>query len=143
MKLKDTPVPGAAVLHAKLSSHDIRAITARLAHPDDPLAEWRFEFEEWRKAYAEFVQMEQERLVKADDPAPLMLRQHRYVMFLLMTHGEDLALALMQAANVNDTERQLLLDQVDAFLGSLRDSWHTWHGEALREHRAALEKFLT
>jgi hypothetical protein len=39
-------------------------------------------------------------------------------------------------------EHSGLLDQVEAFLGTLRDSWHTWHGEALPAHRQALAKFL-
>src|SRR5438093_1029964 len=118
----------------EFSSHEIRALTARMAHPDDPLAEWRFEFDEWRKAYKEFQQREQERFFRAEGPSPLMSREHRYVLFLLMTRGEELALALMQMANLNDADRSQFLDQVDAFLGSLRDCWHTWHGDALPEH---------
>jgi hypothetical protein len=137
MKLSDHPA-----FRTELSSRGIRAITARMAHPDDRLAEWRFEFDEWRKAYAEFQQMEQERFIRADSPSPLMLRQHRYLLFLLMTQGEELALALMQASGVDD-EGSRLLEQVDAFLGALRDSWHTWHGEALPEHRAELSKFFS
>jgi hypothetical protein len=127
----------------EFSSHDIRAITARMAHPDDPLAEWRFEFEEWQKAYAEFQQVERDRFLSAEPPGPIALREHRYVLFLLMTQGEELGLALMHATEIKDTERSKLLDQVDAFLGSLSDSWHTWHGEALPAHRQALAKFLS
>ena len=138
MRLSDQPP-----FRTELSSHGIRALTARMAHPDDPLAEWRFEFEEWRKAYAEFLQMERERFLPVELPSPIVLRQHRYVLCLLMTQGEELALALMQAGDVNHTERTRLLEQVDAFLGSLRDSWHTWHGEALPEPREALAKFFT
>ncbi len=132
-----------SVFRTELSSHEIRAFTAHMAHPDDPLAGWRFEFDEWRKAYAEFVQMERERFLPLDLPPPLMLRQHRYVLFLLMTQGEELAMALMQSVQVTEAERKPLLDQVDAFLGSLCDSWHTWHGEALSEHREALAKFFS
>lgn len=128
---------------SELSSREIRAITARIARPDDLLTEWRFEFDEWRKAYAEFQQMEQERLLGAESPTAKMLREHRYVLFLLMSQGEELALDLMQAPRVDAAERSRLLDQVDAFLGSLRDSWHTWHGEALPEHRAAVQKFFS
>jgi hypothetical protein len=134
---------GRSVFHTEISSHDIRAITARMAHPDDPLADWKFEFEEWRKAYAEFQQMEQVRFLRAEPPGPLALREHRYVLFLLMTQGEELALVLMHSTNIDDSERNRLLEQVDAFLGSLRDSWHTWHGEALPEHRKALAGFLS
>lgn len=134
---------GRSGFRTELSSHDIRAITARMAHPDDPLAEWRFEFQEWRKAYAEFQQMERERFLTAEPPEPLALREHRYVLFLLMTQGEELALVLMHSATIDDSERNRLLEQVDAFLGSLRDSWHTWHGEALPEHRKTLAKFLS
>ncbi len=130
-------------LCTELSSRQIRAIASRLAHPDEPLAEWRFEFEEWRKAFAEFQQMEQERLVRIGAPTDLMLREHRYVLFLLMSQGEELALILMRSAEVEPAERSRLLDQIDGFLGSLRDSWHTWHGEALPEHRRALAKFFT
>lgn len=131
-----------SLFHIELSSHDIRAVTARLAHPDDPLAEWRFEFDEWRKAYAEFQQMEQEQIIQADAPSALARRHHRYVLFLLMAQGERQALALMRATSISETEQARLLDSVDAFLGSLRDSWHTWHGETLLEHREALAKFL-
>jgi hypothetical protein len=138
MKLPETPV-----LEARLTSRDIRAVAARLAHPEDPLAEWHIEFGEWRKACAEFQQMEQEKIVARDAPPPLALRQHRYLLFLLMTHGEELALHLMQNPSVTDEEKPPLLEQVDAFLGTLSDSWHTWHGEALPAHRAALAGFLS
>ena len=138
MKLSDQPA-----FRTEVSSHEIRAITARMAHPDDPLAEWRFEFDEWRKAYGEFQQMENERFIRGKSASPLMLRQHRYLLFLLMTQGEELAQALLQAGQVDGVERDRLLDQVDAFLGALRDSWHNWHGEVLPEHREALVFALT
>ena len=134
---------GHASFGTELSSREIRSITARIAHPEDPLTEWRFEFDEWRKAYSEFQQMERERFLNAESPTPKMLREHRYVLFLLMSQGEELALALMQAAKVEAAECNRLLDQLDAFLGTLRDSWHTWHGEALPEHRRALQKFFS
>ena len=127
----------------EFSSHDVRAITARMAHPEDPLAEWRFEFEEWRKAYSEFQQVERERFLCAESPEPIAMREHRYVLFLLMTKGEELGLALMHATEINDSERNRLLEQVDAFLGSLSDSWQTWHGEALPGHPEALAKYLS
>lgn len=130
------------VLQSELSSHDIRAFTARMANPNDPLAEWRFEFAEWRKACADFRDMEQEQIIQNDAPSALTLRQHRYVLFLLLTRGEHLALVLMQDAILSEVERERLLDSVDGFLGNLRDSWHTWHGEALPEHRRNLAKFL-
>jgi hypothetical protein len=60
-----------------------------------------------------------------------------------MAGGERLALALVEATELIDAERQQLVGQVDAFLDSLRMSWHTWHGEALPEHREALAKFLS
>jgi len=135
-------LPGMPLLEARLTSRDIRAVAARLAHPDDPLAEWHFEFGEWRKACAELQQMEQDRIVAREAPSPLVLRQHRYLLFLLMTHGEELALHLMQNPSVPGLEKTRLLDQVDAFLGTLSDSWHTWHGEALPAHREALAGFL-
>ena len=138
MKLLEMPI-----LEARMTSRDIRAVAARLAHPDDPLAEWRFEFGEWRKGCAEFQQMEQDKVVAPDAPSPLALRQHRYLLSLLMTHGEELGLYLMQNPAVADAEKSRLLDQVDAFLGTLSDSWHTWHGEALPAHREALAHFLT
>ena len=137
--MKSTEPP---VLEARLTSRDIRAVAARLAHPEDPLAGWHFEFEEWRKACAEFQQMEQDKIVAEDAPSPLALRQHRYLLFLLMTHGEELALHLMQNEALVEGEKTRLLRQVDAFLGTLRDSWHTWHGEALPAHREALAGFL-
>ncbi len=128
---------------SEISSRDIRAITTRLAHPDDPLAEWSVEFEEWRKAYAEFAKLEEERIVLPDAPSAIALRQHRYLLFMLMARGEQLALALLESPEVKKAECTKLLGQLDAFLGSLRDSWHTWHGEALPEHRAVLAKFLS
>ena len=134
--------PEVPVLDARLTSRDIRAVAARLAHPEDPLSEWHFEFAEWRKACAEFQQMEQDKIIAQNAPPPLILRQHRYLLFLLMSHGEDLALHLMQNQAVTDLEKTPLLDQVDAFLGTLSDSWHTWHGEALPAHRESLAGFL-
>src|SRR5207249_11448057 len=110
MKLSDR-----AAFRGELSIHGIRAITAHMAHPEDPLAGWRIEFDEWRNAYAEFLQMERERFIPASEPSPLLVRQHRYVLFLLMTHGEELGLALLQATEINDVERNQLLDQIDAF----------------------------
>jgi hypothetical protein len=132
----------ASSLDSGVSSREIRAATARLAHPADPLAEWRFEFEEWRTACAEFQKMEQSQIINDDNPAPLKLRQHRYLLFQLMAQGEYLALCLEQNTGLDPLELSGLMDQVEAFLGSLRDSWHTWHGEALPAHREALAKFL-
>src|SRR5437763_13789978 len=93
----------------ELSSRDIRAITARMAHPDDPLAEWRFEFGEWRKGYSEFQQMERERFLRDEPPEALVLREHRYLLFLLMTQGEELALALINSSATDESERNRLL----------------------------------
>jgi len=137
MKLPEMPI-----MEARLTSRDIRAVAARLAHPEDPLAEWHFEFGEWRKACAEFQQMEREKMVAHQAPSALDLRQHRYLLFLLLTHGEELALHLMQNSAVADLEKKRLLEQTDAFLGTLTDSWRTWHGEALPAHREALAGFL-
>ena len=137
MKLPDMPV-----LDPRLTSRDIRAVAAQLAHPDDPLAAWRFEFGEWRKACAELQEMEQDNIIAQDAPSALSLRQHRYLLFLLMTHGEEIALELMQSQSVTDPEKTQLLGQVDAFIGTLTDSWHTWHGQALPAHREALARFM-
>jgi hypothetical protein len=134
--------PEMPVWNARLTSRDIRAVAARLAHPDDPLAEWQLEFGEWRKACAEFQQIEQDNIIAPQAPSPLVLRQHRYLLFLLMTHGEELALHLMRHPSVTDSEKTRLIEQVDAFLGTLSDSWHTWHGEALPAHREALAGLL-
>ncbi|PWU18082.1 MAG: hypothetical protein C5B50_09930 [Verrucomicrobia bacterium] len=112
-----------------------------MTHPDDPLAEWRFEFEEWRKAYVDFQQMEQDRFLRSEPPSDLQLREHRYVLFLLMSQGEQLGLTLLQSAEVEGAERNRLLGQLDGFLGSLHDSWHTWHGEGLPQHREGLGRF--
>jgi hypothetical protein len=87
--------------------------------------------------------MEQGQIIHTDTPSTMAMRRHRYVLFLLMAQGEHLALVLMQAKSLNDTERARLLESVDGFLGSLRDSWHTWHGETLPKHREALAKFLS
>ncbi len=129
-------------MEARLTSRDIRAVAARLAHPQDALAEWRCEYGEWRKACAEFQEMEQTQIIAQEAPPTLILRQHRYVLFLLMTHGEELALELMQNPGVAEQEKARLLEQVDAFIGTLSDSWHTWHGPALPAHREALAGFL-
>ena len=142
MKLKDSPVWNGPVLSNGLSSRDIRAVTASFARPDDPLAGWRIEFDEWRKANGEQQQLEQARLFQAAPPSAVTLRQHRYLLFLLMARGEELALALMEVSGLAEAERNRLIEQVDAYVGCLADSWHTWHGEALPEHRAALAKFL-
>jgi hypothetical protein len=74
MKLSDDPK-----FRPEIRSPDIRAITTRLAHPNDPLAEWRVEFEEWRHAYAEFVKLEQQTIVETDAPSAATLRQHSYL----------------------------------------------------------------
>jgi hypothetical protein len=103
---------------------------------------WQFEFGEWRKAFAEFQQMEQDKIVAHQAPSALALRQHRYLLFLLLTQGEELALHLMQHAAMTDLEKTRLLNQVDAFMQTLSDSWHTWHGEVLPAHREALARFL-
>jgi hypothetical protein len=86
--------------------------------------------------------MEQAKIVEQDAPPPPSLRQHRYLLFLLMTHGEELALDLMRNPAVADLEKTRLLEQVDAFVGTLSDSWHTWHGQALPAHREALAGFM-
>jgi hypothetical protein len=87
--------------------------------------------------------MEQDKIVAQQAPSALALRQHRYLLFLLLTHGEELALHLMQNPAVTDLERTRLLEQTDAFLGTLTDSWHTWHGEALPAHRESLAEVLS
>jgi len=142
MELKDAPAAGAAVLHGELSGHEIRAITSRLAHPDDPLTPWRVDFEEWRKAYSDFLRIEKERLFEVESPLPVTLRQHRYLLFLLMARGEQLALAVMADSVLGESERRKRVEQVDAFLLCVQDSWHTWHGEVRPEHREMLAKFL-
>jgi len=134
-------MPEMPVLQTRLTSRDIRAVAARLAHPEDPLAEWHFEFGEWGKACAEFQQMEQAKIVAPQAPSALALRQHRYLLFLLLTHGEELALHLLQNAAVTGREKTRLLEEADAFLGSMTDSCHTWHGEALPAHRESLARY--
>lgn len=126
---------------APVSGSQIRALTARLARPEDPLAEWRLDYEEWQKALADFRELEQEKLIRGEAPPAFALRQHRYLLFLLMAHGEELALALLQS-RIDPAEERKLVSQVDAFLGGLRDALNTWHGEALPEHRQALAGFL-
>jgi len=142
MKLKDAPASGVSVVHGELSGHEIRAITSRLAHPDHPLTPWRVEFEEWRKAYSEFLRIEKERLFEVESPSPVTLRQHRYLLFLLMARGEQLALAVMADSVLGESERRKLVEQADSFLRCLRDSWQTWHGEVMPAHREMLAKFL-
>jgi hypothetical protein len=137
--MKLTEMPG---LEARLASRDSRAVAARLAHPDDPLAEWHFEFGEWRKVCEEFQKREQDNIVTPDAPSDLAMRQHRYYLFLLMAQGEELALHLIENPALADEEKTRLLRQVDAFLGTLSDSWQTWHGEALPAHRKALAGFI-
>jgi|ERR1043166_832158 hypothetical protein len=132
-----------AGIRTELSSREIRTITARITHPEDPLTEWRFEFDEWRKAYAEFQQMEKDRFLRLEPPTDIVLREHRYVLFLLMTQGEELGLILLHTEQIQTAERDRLIDQIDGFLGSLRDSWHTWHGESLPQDREALAKFFS
>jgi hypothetical protein len=138
MKLPEMPM-----VQTSLTSRDIRAVAARMAHPEDPLGEWHFEFCEWRKACAEFQQMEQDNIIAPQTPSALALRQYRYLLFLLLTHGEELALHLMQNPGVADLEKTRLLEQTDAFLGTLTDSWHAWHAEVLPAHRESLAGFLS
>jgi hypothetical protein len=128
---------------SELSGYQIRAAIARLGESADGLEEWRFEFEEWRRAYVEFQRMEKEQIIDPESPSELALRRHRYVLFLLMAQGERLALSLINDDSLKHAERARLIESLDAFLGSLRDSWQTWHGEALPEHRRALAQFLT
>lgn len=142
MKLNDAPGSSVSVLHAELSGHEIRAITSRLAQPEDPQTAWRVGFDEWRTAYREFLQIEKERLFQAESPSAITLRQHRYLLFLLMARGEQLALALMADSVLAEPERKKLADQVDGLLRCMQDSWQTWHGEVVPAHREMLAKFL-
>jgi len=142
MKLKDTLACGAPVLHGELSGPEIRGVTERLEQPDDPRTAWRVGYDAWREAYSAFLQIERARLLQAETPLPVILRQHRYLLFRLMARGEQLALALLADAILGDSERKMLVNQVDGFLDCMRDSWHTWHGESVPAHREMLAKFL-
>ena len=142
MKLKDAPASGVSVVHGELSGHEIRAITSRLAHPDDPLTPWRVAFEEWRKAYNDFLRIEKDRMFEVESPSPVTLRQHRYLLFLLMARGEQLALVVMADSVLGESERRKLVEQVDSFLRCMQDSRQTWHGEVVPAHREMLAKFL-
>ena len=142
MKLKDEPTPGPAVLF-DLPSQDIRAITSRLAHPDDPLAVWKAEFDDWVKTIVDFRAFEEERLLRVEKPTQRDLRLHRWVLHQLMVAGERLALRLLEAQDLPEGLRDKSLSHVDVFVAELVDRWDSWHREVNPAHRQMLAKFLT
>ena len=142
MKLKDAPTAMAPVLADELSGPEIRGLTEQLEQPEDPRAAWRVGYDAWREACSEFFRIERDRLFLAEAPSPVLLRQHRYLLFRLMARGERLVLALMADSALTDAERKQLVEQVDGILNCLKDSWHTWHGETVPAHQEMLAKFL-
>lgn len=141
MKLKDAPATAAAVL-SDLPSQDLRAITSRLAHPDDPLAVWKAEFDDWRQAIVDLRAFEDERLLRVEQPAQHDLRMHRWLLHQLMGAGERLALRLLEAQDLADDLRSRSLSHVDVFLVELEERWSSWHREVNPAHKERLAKFL-
>jgi hypothetical protein len=141
MKLKDAPTPSPVVL-SDLPSQDIRAITSRLAHPDDPLAVWKAEFDDWRQAIVGFRAFEDERLLRVEKPTQHDLRMHRWLLHQLMGAGERLALGLLETQDLADGLRTRSLSHVDVFLAELDDRWSSWHREANPVHKEMVAKFL-
>src|SRR6266496_4002876 len=135
MKLTDTPTSS-----VEFSGQSLRAITARYAHPDDPLAVWNTEFDDWCKAIQDFKQFERSQLDGEAKPTAHLLRQHRYLLFLLRSRGEELALALAETPGPSPTEIETRTGQVDAFLDDLWMSWADWHIEPNPVHREMLAK---
>ena len=139
--LTDTAPAPASTL--SLSSHEVRALTSRLTHATDPVADWRAEFAEWIAAIQELRQFEDASLITPDSPTALHLRQHRHLLHLLMARGEALVLDLQRLPSLDEADRGKLTGQVGAFVAGLADNWHAWHGQSLPEHKAMLAPFLT
>ena len=125
-----------------IRSREIREITSRLAHPDDLIAEWKKEFDEWIRAFQEFREIERETLSNPAVPTPVHLRRHRHLLFLLMSKGEKLVLDLRAVEGLGSEEFDRQTEYVDAFLTDLQLSWTTWHFESNPIHKEMLSKFL-
>ena len=141
MKLKDESSPTALVL-PELPGQDIRTITSRLAHPGDPLAVWKAEFDDWRKAIVDFRAFEDEQLLRVEKPTQRDLRVHRWLLHQLMGAGERLALVLLETPILTDELRAKSLSHVDVFLAELDDRWSSWHREVNPAHKEIIAKFL-
>jgi hypothetical protein len=128
---------------AGLPRHDIRALPARIAHADDPLAVWKTEFDDWRQAIQEFKAFERTKLEAEGPPSAFRLRQHRWLLLLLMSRGEELALVMSDSPKTPVSEAESLIRQVDAFLDDLRMSWTDWHSEPSPAHKEVLDKFVS
>lgn len=126
----------------EVGGNDVRAAAAKLAHPDDPLAAWKAELENWIKAIVDFRAFEDERLLRVEKPAEQDLRLHRWLLHHLMAAGEILALKLLEAQDLTADARTRSLSQVDAFLAELDDRWSSWHREVNPAHRELIAKFL-
>src|SRR5437867_738215 len=142
MKLKDQPRPLVPAL-SDLSSQNIRTIASRLAHPDDPLAVWKAEFDDRVKTIVDFRAFEDERLLRVEKPTQRDLRLHRWLVHQLMVAGERLALRLLEAQDLPEELRDKSLSHVDVFVAELVDRWDSWHREVNPAHREMLAKFLT
>lgn len=127
----------------EIGGRDIRALTARIAHPNDPLAAWKADFGIWKDALRDFRAFEDERLFRVETPSPYVLRLHRWLLHSLMGVGEQLALSLLENNHVDEEARAKHLSYVDGFLGGLEDAWATWHREANPAHKEMLAKFLS
>ena len=137
MKLTAAPPPG------EFTGHTLRALTARFAHPQHSRAAWEAEFADWRRAIQEFKQFEESQIDTPAGASAHGLRQHRYLLFLLRSRGEELALALAEAPGFPAHEIEALTGQVDAFLDDLWMSWADWHAEPNPVHREMLAGFLS
>ncbi|MBI2946796.1 MAG: hypothetical protein HYY23_04060 [Verrucomicrobia bacterium] len=134
-----TDIPLAA---GELWRDDLRLLTARLAHPDDPLAAWKAEFDNWVKAIVDCREFEDERLLRVEEPTEQNLRWHRWLLHRLMSVGEMLALKLWELQGLNEELRKKSLSHVDVFLAELDDRCTSWHREVNPAHRAMIAKFL-
>lgn len=90
----------------------------------DPLAEWRKAFDEWRIEIDEFRRAEQEKFFTGRHKDGWQ-RSHRGWLCSLISHGEMLAMTLLQAKQQNNAVGEFEL--LNLCLDNLRDTLQTWH----------------
>jgi len=119
----------------------LKEYIARFNHPEDPLAAWKNDLDDWIKAIKSFNEAEQRNIYQEDQPDEVTWRFHRFLLHSLIGRGEHLALQLLSLQAPGE-EKKKQLEYVDAFLTDLRLTVETWHKVGAQGRANPLSKYL-
>src|SRR5438874_2329419 len=90
----------------------------------DPLAEWKAEFEEWRRQVEQFREGEKTHFFHNPNRT-IMGRVHRGWLSALLSQGDRLAVDLLNSGQVEEASEDLKF--LDLCLSNLQETMATWH----------------